>query len=284
MYTNQMSVPCARLIMQVIKTASAVADSTPCPNPCQVASFKPYSFDPSDLEKVQASPLMQPFPVMGSQAVLGPEEASCSHGPVEAPYRHYLWGTAQPENREHSDLIILKQLLTGHQNKAVYSLLKDSWAKARTFYKDYDALKKAQLKVKLAAGQLSGDFDAMLSALEGLDVDMSPLVAKVCGAISSSGEGGQQLQEEMPQLLRQLQERLRSEAQLRQQERLQQVQEELLQMQAKLQAQAEPTQSREQEEVQKGQDELSKKGRLRRVRGELQGTRGQVQTAQGELQ
>lgn len=161
--------------------------SAPYPYPGLVSSFKPYSFDQSDLEAVHASgDGRQPFAVMGSQVVLGPDEAS--QGTPGAPCRRYLWGTALPLDRAHSDLIVLKQLLTGHQNRAVYSLLQDSWGRAHAFHKRYEEQKRAQLKAKLADDQLSGDVDAILAAVHGLDVDMSPLVDEVCGSVSRGGE------------------------------------------------------------------------------------------------
>lgn len=197
-------------------TGSTPTDIPPCPTRSLITPFKSFCFDPSDLEAVQArGPLMPPFAVMGSQSVLGPEEST--QGPVGAPYRRYLWGIALPLDRDHSDLIILKQLLTGHQNRAVYGLLNDSWARAHAFYKRYEQLKRVQLEAKVADGQLGGSVDAILSAVEGLDVDMSPLVAEVCGSISSFGGGEQQLQD-----------RLRCEEQQRLEVRLRQAQGELL--------------------------------------------------------
>jgi septin family protein len=141
---------------------------------------------------------------MGSQVVLGPDEAS--QGTPGAPCRRYLWGTALPLDRAHSDLIVLKQLLTGHQNRAVYSLLQDSWGRAHAFHKRYEEQKREQLKAKLADGQLSGDVDAILAAVHGLDVDMSPLVDEVCGSVSRCEE--QHRQRQAQEELRQAQEEL----------------------------------------------------------------------------
>jgi hypothetical protein len=104
---------------------------------------------------------------------------------------------ALPLDRDHSDLIILKQLLTGHQNRAVYGLLNDSWKRAHAFFKCYEHLKRVQLEAKIANGQLSASPAAILGAVEGLDVDISPLVAEVCGSVSSFGGGQQQLQDRL---------------------------------------------------------------------------------------
>lgn len=52
----------------------------------------------------------------------------------------YRWGTAFPLNRDHSDLIILKQLLFGHRNFAVHDLLQDSWRRAHAFAQQYQGL------------------------------------------------------------------------------------------------------------------------------------------------
>lgn len=190
-----------------------------------VSPFKPYTFDPSDLDAVQAvNPLMPPFAVMGSQVLLGPEDSTL--GPVGAPYRRYLWGLALPLDREHSDLIILKQLLTGHQNRAVYGLLNESWKRSHAFFKCYEHLKRVQLEAKFAAGSLAASPAAILGAVEGLDVDMSPLIADVCGRVSSFGGGQQQLQDrlrceeqhrlehKLQQALKELQEKSKSEVKL----------------------------------------------------------------------
>lgn len=185
-----------------------------------ITPFKPFCFDPIDLDAVQArGPLMPPFAVMGSQSVLGPEEST--RGPVGAPYRRYLWGIALPLDRDHSDLIIRKQLLTGHQNRAVYGLLNDSWARAHAFYKSYEQLKTVQLEAKLAKSWLSfsggsRSVHAIVAAVQGLDVDMGPLVQEVCGSISCFGGNRQQLQD-----------RLRCEEQQRLEHRLRWAQEEL---------------------------------------------------------
>jgi septin family protein len=199
-------------------TSQAASAATGLPTRSLITPFKPYSFDPAALEAVHAQgSLMPPFAVMGSQTVLGPEESS--QGPVGQPYRRYLWGTALPMDRDHSDLIILKSLLFGHQNEALSQLFDDSWARAHAFYKSYEQLKRAQLEAKVAAGQMSGSVGAILNVMEGLDVDMSPLLAEVCSSISNFG-GGEQLQ---------LQDRLRCEEQHRLEHRLRQAQGELKQ-------------------------------------------------------
>lgn len=110
-------------------------------------------------------------------------------GPAGAPCRRYLWGTALPLEREHSDLIILKQLLAGHQNRAVYGLLGDSWSRAFAFNKSYALLRRAQLESRIAAGEVAASAVEILSAVEGLDVDLSPLVSSVCTRVSSFGDG-----------------------------------------------------------------------------------------------
>jgi hypothetical protein len=122
-------------------------------------------------------------------------------------------------DRDHSDVIILKSLLFGHQNEALSQLFDDSWVRAHAFYKSYEQLKRAQLEAKVAAGQMSGSVGAILNAMEGLDVDMSPLLAEVCSSVSNFG-GGEQLQ---------LQDRLRCEEQHRLEHRLRQAQGELKQ-------------------------------------------------------
>jgi hypothetical protein len=195
------------LLLQVIERATKAAaagsgsttDGGSGSSGCSLISpFKPYCFDPVDLEAVQAvHPMMPPFAIMGSQVLLGPEDSSAPNTAVGAPYRRYLWGMALPLDRDHSDLIILKQLLTGHQNRAVYGLLNDSWKRAHAFFKCYEHLKRIQLEAKIANGQLSASPAAILGAVEGLDVDMSPLVAEVCGSVSSFGEGQQQLQDRL---------------------------------------------------------------------------------------
>lgn len=210
----------AALHLQTIQRATSQATSATTGRPTRslITPFKPYSFDPAALEAVHAQGfLMPPFAVMGSQTVLGPEESS--QGPVGQPYRRYLWGTALPMDRDHSDVIILKSLLFGHQNEALSQLFDDSWARAHAFYKSYEQLKRAQLEAKVAAGQLSGSVDAIFNAMEGLDVDMSPLVEEVCAGISTFGGGEQQLQD-----------RLRCEEQHRLQHKLRQAQGELEQV------------------------------------------------------
>lgn len=127
----------------------------------------------------------------------------------------------------------------------MYSLLQDSWGRAHAFHKRYEEQKRAQLKATLADGQLSGDVDAILAAVHGLDVDMSPLVDEVCGSVSRGGE-------------QQRQDRLRCEEQHRQR----QAQEELRQAQ---------------EELQQVRDELQKaKLALRKMNNELSDGRGKL--------
>jgi hypothetical protein len=156
---------------------------------------------------------MPPFAVMGSQMILGPGDShvgpdchaagpgtggstaagsgtgsttagaaagSTTAGPVGVPCRRYLWGDALPLNRDHSDLIILKSLLSGHQNRAVYGLLNDSWKRAHTFYRCWQHLKRVQLEAQVASGQLASSPAAILGAVEGLEVNMEPLVTQVC--------------------------------------------------------------------------------------------------------
>jgi septin family protein len=58
------------------------------------------------------------------QDLMGLEDVTAADGgQVGQPFRRYRWGSAFPLNRDHSDLIILKQLLFGHRNFAVHDLL-----------------------------------------------------------------------------------------------------------------------------------------------------------------
>lgn len=145
---------------------------------------------------------------MGSQVVLGPEDGDLAA--AGSPCRKYLWGTALPLDRDHSDLILLKQLLTGHQNLAVYSLLDDSWQRAHNFYNCYQQLKQDQLEREFADGRLASSPAAVLRAAQRLDVDMTPLVDEVCSSMCVFG-GGQQLQDKL-----RCEEQHRQEHQLRQ--------------------------------------------------------------------
>jgi hypothetical protein len=61
------------------------------------------------------------------QDLMGLEDVTAADGgQVGQPFRRYRWGSAFPLNRDHSDLIILKQLLFGHRNFAVHDLLQVS--------------------------------------------------------------------------------------------------------------------------------------------------------------
>jgi hypothetical protein len=202
---------------QAAAAAAAAADTASSNSSCALAPsllapFRPYVFDPEDLSALRAAdPLMPPFAVMGSQMILGlgdshsrpdsdsagPGAGSTPHehgtgstaagaaaggtaaGPVGVPCRRYLWGDALPLNRDHSDLIILKSLLSGHQNRAVYGLLNDSWKRAHTFFRCWQHLKGIQLEARVSSGQLASSPAAILGAVEGLEVNMDPLVTQV---------------------------------------------------------------------------------------------------------
>jgi len=146
---------------------------------------------------------------MGSQVVLGPEDGDLAA--AGSPCRKYLWGTALPLDRDHSDLILLKQLLTGHQNLAVYSLLDDSWQRAHNFYNCYQQLKQDQLEREFADGHLASSPAAVLRAAQRLDVDMTPLVDEVCSSMCVFGGGQDKLQDNL-----RCEEQHRQEHQLRQ--------------------------------------------------------------------
>jgi hypothetical protein len=68
--------------------------------------------------------------------------------------------------------------------------LGDSWSRAFAFNKSYEQLRRAQLESRIAAGEVAASAAEILSAVEGLDVDLSPLVSSVCSRVSSFGDGG----------------------------------------------------------------------------------------------
>lgn len=115
------------------------------------------------------------------------------------PISRYRWGTAFPLSRDHSDLVILKQLLFGHRNFAVHDLLQDSWRRAYGFAKQYQVLliKHHQQQNKAVAlgaanGSGSGGIPAWLAATQlsaGADeetISLQPLVEELCS--STTGE------------------------------------------------------------------------------------------------
>ena len=60
-------------------------------------------------------------------------------GEVEVePGRQYYWGTCYPYDRDHSDLIILKQLLFGYWNAGIYDLLDNSYDQAVRFARRFE--------------------------------------------------------------------------------------------------------------------------------------------------
>lgn len=86
---------------------------------------------------------LPPFAIVASKTLMTPEDAklaAAEGGQVGMPFRRYRWGTAYPLSREHSDMIILKQLLFGHRNYAVHDLLADSWRRAHIFAREYEQL------------------------------------------------------------------------------------------------------------------------------------------------
>lgn len=148
-------------------------------------NLETYTFSTAALEAIDADvSVLPPFAVVGSPDLLpgnAPETEGmcCPQGhttmmPRELwpcagePYRRYPWGTAFPLNRSHSDLIILKQLLTGHCNTAIYDLLDDSWKRACSFAEKYR---------KLLLTRVNDSVRDLLTTPGLLD----PLVDEVCG-------------------------------------------------------------------------------------------------------
>ena len=86
-----------------------------------------YTFRDSELTKLGVEKIMPPFAVVCSNVF----------DDKEVPVRRYLWGTCLPLDRDHSDLIILKQLLFGHKTTGLYDLLDDSWKRAIEFKREY---------------------------------------------------------------------------------------------------------------------------------------------------
>lgn len=127
-------------------------------DPIQLARslcLETYAFRTSDLDLVNASPeQLPPFAIIASKDVVTPEDekwTAADGAQVGQPIRRYRWGTAFPLNRDHSDLIILKQLLFGHRNFAVHDLLQDSWRRAHIFAQEYEALLAEQQQERISA-------------------------------------------------------------------------------------------------------------------------------------
>ncbi|KAF6261998.1 Septin-domain-containing protein [Scenedesmus sp. NREL 46B-D3] len=117
---------------------------------------------------------LPPFAIVSSKDLLTADEAGqpgMEGGEVGQPFRRYRWGTAFPLKREHSDLIILKQLLCGHRNFAVHDLLQDSWRRAHAFSGQYESLLRR-------CGRFDGIGLAPGQQLAGLS--LQPLVDEVC--------------------------------------------------------------------------------------------------------
>jgi hypothetical protein len=98
-----------------------------------------YTFRDSELTKLGVEKIMPPFAVVCSNVF----------DDKEVPVRRYLWGTCLPLDRDHSDLIILKQLLFGHKTTGLYDLLDDSWKRAIDFKREYaDSGRRLDVMVK----------------------------------------------------------------------------------------------------------------------------------------
>ncbi|WIA39364.1 hypothetical protein OEZ86_005472 [Tetradesmus obliquus] len=145
-----------------------------------------YRFRESDLEMVGASTSqLPPFAIVASKDLMGLEDVTAADGgQVGQPFRRYRWGSAFPLNRDHSDLIILKQLLFGHRNFAVHDLLQDSWRRAFTFAREYETLLRDN------GHELASATTALLS------VSLAPMVDALCSSTCGSTELADKLRSE----------------------------------------------------------------------------------------
>jgi hypothetical protein len=123
-------------------------------------SLQTYFFSDESLTQLDARHhVMPPFAVVSSSEMVPSSTSSTSSGSTIAadgngsgdvgdnpgrvsevaeyteqePGRQYSWGTCYPYDRDHSDLIILKQLLFGYWNAAIYDLLDNSYDQAVKF-------------------------------------------------------------------------------------------------------------------------------------------------------
>lgn len=156
-----------------------------------VEPFKVYRFGHGDLHKLKVDPARYPpFAIMGSlvklaEADLGLHLPSEAGAKVGDPCRKYMWGTALPDYRGHSNLIILKQLLMGHDNWALDNLLDDSWRRAHAFYKRYEQL-------KASCGSTWSSF-----LEKDANVRLAPLVNEVCAGFGPRSGEQQSLQDKL---------------------------------------------------------------------------------------
>jgi hypothetical protein len=162
-----------------------------------VDAFKVYKFNEEDLKKLKAREEdMPPFAIIGSLVSLtdadlsrlplaaeGTDASSIARPKVGDPCRKYKWGTALPYSRDHSDFIILQQLLTGNGNHGLKHLLNDSWARACAFFPRYQQLQTMQ------GSKRKGQAKASLS--------LEPLVDEVCAGFGPRNNGQQSLQDKL---------------------------------------------------------------------------------------